>query len=250
MLDTWGWKSWLLAALLAVAPTCALAQDAGPPPDKPSSDPDRLDIQRPQPRILIFASLGAGNEYRDRLLSSQAVAAVSASVAWKGFSASAWTSKELSTGRSAYELLVGYSHKLPWVDAHLDLVSCGNQRLLGSCADGARLTLTSNSIAKTTIEASFDQAWSSSRRSWSVSATRDLVKLYGVSSALRAGWTRTDYGQATWLDGFSLRLIAARPIGRQFEIDLAAGPIWTSGRAKPAGARDDVVALISLVWRQ
>ena len=245
----------LASALLAAVPHCAIAQDATPEPtitpsdQEPSPDPGGLDIQLPGPRLLFVATLGHGHEYRDRLLSDRNIASLTGGVAWKGFAASAVQNWELSTTKTSYEVLLGYSYKLPFADVHAGYVLCGNERMLGGCPDGVRFTLTSNSIRHTTIEASFDQAVGSSRRTFSASVTRDLWRNDETSGAIRAGWTRTDYGASRHLDGISIRLIAERRISNRLSLAFAGGSIWTSGRAQLRDARDGVFANTSLVWR-
>jgi hypothetical protein len=114
----------LVAALSAAVPHKANAQEAPAEvqaqtrDDDPEPDPGGLDIQYPRPRLLAMATLGGSNEYRDRLLSDRNIFSVSGGVAYMGFSASAGQSWELSTSKKAHELLVGYSYKLPLVDAH------------------------------------------------------------------------------------------------------------------------------------
>lgn len=238
----------LLAAGLC-APTPIFAQDAASGEEQPEPNPGGLDIQAPRPRLLAIISLGAPNEYRDRQLSDRNVVSVSAGVAYEGFSASGWLSKELSTERAASEFLVGYSYKLPLVDLHAALVTCSNDRMLGGCADGVRLTVTTNSISRTTIEGSIDLALASDRRGFSASINRDLWQTDQTSGAVRVGWTRTAYGQSMNLDGFSLRMIAERRLGSGLALSFAAGAAWTSGRAQPASARDGPFATTSLVWR-
>lgn len=215
----------------------------------PSPDPGGMRIQYPRPRLLATATLGSGNEYRDRLLSDRNIASLSGGVAWKGFAVSATRNWELSTRNGSHEILLNYSHKLPFVDAHIGYVACGNDRMPGGCPDAARLTLTSNSIPHTTIEASLDLAINSSRHTVSASVARDLWRRDDTSGAIRASWTSTDYPGSARLEGASIRLIAARRLTDRLELDIAAGGMWTSGRAKPATARDGVFALTSLVWR-
>jgi len=217
--------------------------------DGPSPDPGGMRIQYPRPRLLAIATLGSGNEYRDRLLSDRNIASLSGGVAWMGFALSATHDWELSTSSSSHEVLFDYSYKLPFVDVHAGFVVCGNDRMLDGCPDAARFTFTSNSIPHTTLEASLDLAINSSRHSVSASVTRDLWEKDGTTGAVRFGWTRTDYPQSAHLDGASIRLIAARRLTERLELDFAAGAIWTSGAAKPATARDGAFALTSLVWR-
>jgi hypothetical protein len=245
----------IAAALGAVLPHWAVAQEFDVPSetsitgDDPNSDPGGLDIQRPRPRLLAMLTFGAGHEYRDRLLSNHEFGSLSVGVAYMGFSASAVKDWEVSTGRASHEILLGYSYKLPFVDVHASYVACGNDYMLDGCPDAARFTLTTNSIRKATLEASFDRAFGSSHHTISASVTRELWANEKTSGALRVGWTRTNYEDSTNLDGASIRLIASRQLSNAVSIDFAVGSIKTTGLAQLPVARDGAFATTSLVWR-
>lgn len=246
---------WSMAALIGLMSSCAFAQqvpktgDASELDDAPTADPGGFDIQRPRVRLLGMVTVGAGHEYRDRLLSDRNFYSLSGGVAHMGFSASAVKNWEVSTGKASHEVLLGYSYKLPFFDVHAGYVACGNDYMPYGCPDAARLTLTTNALRKTMIEASFDRGLTSSSDSISASVTRDLWSRGATSGAIRAGWTRTNYGDSTHLEGTSIRLIASRRVGEHLSIDLAAGSIRTKASAQLPGARDGVFASTSLVWR-
>lgn len=215
------WRCGIIALCAALAPA-GIAAAQGPPVDE-------LAIQRPGVRLFGAAGLASRSEERDILLKDYTATNLGAGVAYYGFGASFWVSRDWDTGGDVGEALLGYSYKLPIVDAHAGLVSCRNEILAGGCKDAARLAFTTNSMRRTTLELVADLA-GGERTVTSIAVTRDLYSGDRFNGSVRVGWTedRRDVGR---LEAVSARVMGRVPLQGPASLDVAVGHHWNLRRA-------------------
>jgi hypothetical protein len=152
--------------------------------------------------------------------------------------------------RIVVDALLGYSYKFPVVDAHAGYAICANEFLPGSCRDAIRLSVTTNSIKATTIEANTDIAPGKGRTITSVAVTRDLYATDRWSSSVRVGWTENRQDRANKLQAISARLIASVKLNEPLSLDFVVGHHWNLERHAYPIPKKSAFASLSLVMRR
>ncbi len=234
------------SALHAFAPALVLLA-LGASPAAAQRPGDGLNIQEPGTRVFWTVGATSSSEYRDQHLSDHGALTVGAGVAAYGFAGSFWAEREANGHADLYEALLGYSYKLPVVDAHLGYAVCGVDRSPSGCPDGPRLTLTTNAMPHTTIEATFDYA-GEHRHGHTFSVTRDIVERDAFRAAIRAG-IREEETRLGSYGGVSLRAIGSYRLDEDTAIDLAIGGVWNLRNSVAAHGRSGAIVKLSLVGR-
>jgi hypothetical protein len=211
---------------------------------------DELDIQAEGPRTFGAVGIATRSEQRDISLNGGATTSIGGGIAHYGLSGSFWLSRDWNSQRIVGEALLSYSYKFPVVDAHVGYAICVNEFLPENCRDAMRLSLTTNGIKATTIEASVDVAPGKGRTITSLAVTRDVHTAERWSSSVRVGWTENRQDPANKIQGISARLIASYKLNEPLSLDLAVGHQWNIERHAYPIPEKSAFASLSLVMRR
>jgi hypothetical protein len=213
----------MLCMALCAVPQVAIAQ---------------IDVQAPGVRLEASAGAVTSSDYRDFVIDKAGSGFAAGSIATRGFSVSGWVAWGSVVWREA---LVGYSLKLPIVDAHVAYVSSKAPYGLGG--EFVRFTLTSNNSESTVISLSTDLRQGRASLT-NIRGTHAFASHDGFQPIVSASVTRA-HGETGAKVGHSVRFHLLHPIAQGTLTNAYVG--YVSGRVSPAAPTSGAVCGLSVV---